>query len=178
MQNYNRINVCGFQEDSTADSQSHSQKVLTSDTAVSELTDCTYNDCNTATTATNTLTTCDEINLFESAELQSIFGLHINENFVAQVTATSEPKDQARIVTPETEYRSMPEFPDAKRSPVSSNRGHFFGRIRSLSLASSASDPFDGDKFQFNGNDRETYSYGEYKDKANQQFSSINSAGM
>lgn len=100
--------------------------LLTSDTVVSELTDCTSSESNTATNSTNNLTVCEENSLFESNELRTIFGLHHSDT----------PTPMKHLLTPDTFDRELPTF-SATGAPGDSGitAGNFFGRFRCQSTS-------------------------------------------
>jgi len=156
---------------------SSDSRVLTSDTAISDLTNCTTTESETNSTATNVLITCEENSIFESAELRTIFGLYHSD-------AVLKPKTSpAHLITPEIECRDISSLLNTK-STISGEHAHFYGRVRSLSSL-----PMDstrnstvrgyprGNMFQ---SSRDTFRYGEYTSRMDRAplYNPTNSAGM
>jgi len=101
-------------------------RLLTSDTVVSELTECTTSESNTTTNSTNNLTMCEDNSLFESNELRTIFGLHHSDT----------PTPMKHLLTPDTFDRELPMFSstyDPSDSGITA--GNFFGRFRCQSAS-------------------------------------------
>jgi len=102
-------------------------RLLTSDTAVSELTECTTSEFNTVTSSTNTFTTCEDNSLLESNELRTIFGLYHSDT----------PTPMKHLVTPDTIDRELPKFHATGTSGHPGLcSGTLFGRFRSQSTTS------------------------------------------